>query len=185
MEHQHTPDLHTLTDEARTYAVRIVGAFMSPEDDCFNLYRDNPDVMAQENQKCIWIAPSSESPFSQEKMEAAQALSEEVLSELTWVCMEAKELFASILEDLNRLAYESHGTVAWPVLDSDMNDAWECIGRLQACGVDTRPLAGIAQCFDVWVRSERENPARRMPAPPPTFAERVRGSVARMWGMGR
>ena len=81
------------------------------------------------------------------------------------------------------LSGESNATVPWHVLDSHMSGVWESMSCLQACGVDTRPLEGIARYFDAWVQSERENPARLPPAP--SFVERVRGSVSRMWGRGR
>ena len=64
-EPQHTPDLYTLMDEARTYTVRMVGGVMAPEEDFCDVYRDDPGMMERYSQKFIWIAPSSDSPSSQ------------------------------------------------------------------------------------------------------------------------
>jgi hypothetical protein len=157
-----------LTREAKEYADRIVGHLGPPYDDSLTQ-----------------TEPSPESPFAKEKMCAAYAVSHEAGWRLTRTYEEARSSFDDILFRLLCLSSESNATRAWHVLDSHMSGVWESISRLQACDVDTQPLVGIARYFDAWVQSERENPARLPPAPPPTFAERVRGSVARMWGMGR
>jgi hypothetical protein len=131
------------------------------------------------------IEMGPESPFSQEKIRAAYAVSD-VAGRQLWNAYEAARVwFEGIVDRLNGLVDERNATVAWRKLDDSMNEVWERIGRLQACGVDTQPLADIARHFDAWVQAEYANPARRTPAPPPTFAERMRGNVSRMWSMGR